>query len=152
MRTRLALVVGAVVVAVGLGVGLGVGLSGSSSSPGAGLDQAQLTSIQTGCQQWLTTTPSASAPTQWCGAMTQWMSRYMHRNGFGPQAMWGDPGQLTAVCTRWLQTSPPAGAPADPEQWCTSMVAWMNTHMGSWSGQGSWGGFMHHGPMGGPAR
>lgn len=152
MRTCLALVVGAVVVAVGLGVGLGVGLSGSNSSPAASLDQAQLSSIQTGCQQWLTSAPAASGPAPWCRSMTSWMNRYGQRSGFNPQAMWGDPGQLTSMCTQWLQTSPPAGAPADPGQWCSSMVGWMSAHLGSWSGQGSWSSFMQHGPMGGPAR
>lgn len=158
MRTRFILIAAVVTVAIGLGVGLGIALgssgSGSAAGPGTGVSQAtQLASLQTGCQQWLDSTPAQPGTAQWCTGMTQWMSTYMDRYGVGPQMMLGSPGSLTTSCDRWISASPPPDAPADATSWCDSMVAWMNAHVGSWSGRGDWSGWMGHGPMMGlPAR
>lgn len=67
--------------------------------------------------------------------------------GYGPQMMWGDPGRLRAICEHWLRTSPPSGAPTDATNWCDSMVSWITTHIGNWSGRGTWGDWMRYGPM-----
>lgn len=151
MRTRFTLAA-AVIVAIGLGVGLGVGLgtsgSGSATGQGTGVSQAtQLASLQAGCQQWLDSNPAVRGTAHWCSDMTQWMSTYMARYGVGPQMMWGTSGTLAASCDRWISASSPQGAPADATSWCDSMVAWMNAHVGSWSGRGDWSDWMGNGPM-----
>lgn len=148
MRTRLTIIVAAAIVAVGLGVGLGVGLSGSGNGQSTTSDrQAQLASIQSACQDWMDSVSTEPGTRQWCTDMTQWMSTYMDRYGFGPQTMWGEPGRLSAICEHWLRTSPPSGSPTDAASWCDAMVSWMTTHMGSWSGRGTWGDWMRNGPM-----
>lgn len=152
MRSRFILIAAAVIVAIGLGVRLGVGQgssgSGSATGLGTGVSQAtQLASLQTGCQQWLDSTPAEPGTTQWCTDMTNWMSTYMDQHGVGPQMMWGSPDSLTASCDRWISASPPSGAPANATSWCDSMADWMNAHVGSWSGRGDWSDWVGHGPM-----
>jgi len=164
MRIRL-VTVAASVVAAGVGVGLGLGLSGgsgtspstaparlsapSTTSPSTAVTASQLTSIQTGCRQWLREASTEPGTAQWCTDMTQWMDTYMGRDGVGPQMMWGDASDLSAICEHWLRTSPPSGAPTDATGWCDSMVTWMTAHIGSWSGRGTWGAWMRSGPMAG---
>lgn len=140
--------IAAVVVAAGLGVGLALGLGGGSGSDLG--TTAQLTSVRTGCQQWLQDTSAQQGTAKWCDDMAQWISTYMHRYGYGPGMMWAGPSQFRTSCEHWLRTSPPADAgtgATGATGWCDSMVSWMHTHMDRWSGQGTWGGWMGHGPM-----
>jgi len=78
--------------------------------------------------------------------MTEWVPGYMGRHSVGPEMMWGDPGRLTSTCEQWMIESPPTGI-TDPPSWCSSMVAWMTSHMRSWTGRADWGGWMMDGPM-----
>ncbi len=106
-RTRLAALAGALIVAAGLGTGLGVGLSGSSGqSPTA---TAQLTSVRSGCEQWLESAPAQSGTSQLCRDMTDWMSQYMLRDGAEPQMMWGNPSRLASTCQQWTTEKPAMG-------------------------------------------
>lgn len=147
VRTRLIIAALAAVVAAGLGLGIaGFGRPGNTQSTGD--NQAALTSIQTGCQQWLDGSPAEPGTTQWCSEMTQWMDGYMNQYGVGPQTMWGDPARLGAICEDWLKASPPSDASTDPTSWCDAMLSWMDANVGSWSGRGSWGAWMQSGPMG----
>lgn len=131
-----------------LGSGIVLGACGSSgSSNPTDTQTAELTSIQSGCQQWLRSDPAASGAVQWCTEMTHWMSTYMGSHGLGPQAMWGEPSSLATTCERWMSESPPSGAPPDTASWCRTMASWMNTNVGHWSGRPNWGDWMDHGPM-----
>jgi hypothetical protein len=74
------------------------------------------------------------------------MSQHMVRYGMDPQMMWGDPYNLGAVCKQWTTEKPPTGV-TSLKNWCSSMVAWMNAHVSSWSSRASWGDWMMHGSM-----
>jgi len=133
-------------VAAVVGVGVALGLLFTQGTNQATPMAAQLASVQTGCSKWLAADPVATGTVQWCTDMTSWMSQYMDRWGAGPQMMWGDSDHMLSSCHRWMATSPPATTPA-VHSWCSSMVSWMTSHMGSWSGQDSWGAWMSRGQM-----
>jgi len=130
---------------VGAALALGLLLIGSpaTSTPEA----AQLASVQTGCTQWLGANPNEPGTVQWCADMASWMSQYMNRSGMGPQMMWGDSDHMLSTCEQWMTTSPPSGTATAPQNWCNSMVSWMTSHIGTGSGQSTWGGWMSHGSM-----
>jgi len=149
-RTRITVIVVALLVVGGLGAGLGLAFMGSSGHNG---NQAvrvgqtgQLASIQTGCQQWLRAAPEEPGTAQLCRDMTQWMARYMGSSGVGSQMMWGDSGRLGSTCEQWMTESVPAGI-TDHQSWCNAMVAWMTSHMDRWSGSTDWSHWMMSGPM-----
>jgi hypothetical protein len=41
----------------------------------------------------------------------------------------------------------PSGSTTTAQNWCGSMVAWMSSHIASWTGKHGWGGWMMHSPM-----
>jgi hypothetical protein len=143
---RAVLALGAAAI-IGSGIALGLVLS-NGTNPTLPTDQAaQLTSVQTGCQQWLSADPSQPGSDQWCTQMTNWMEQEIQHNGIGPQMMWGNPTDLQSACDQWMTASSPSGAATNAQGWCSSMVTWMNSNVGTWSGRGSWGGWMRNGPM-----
>ncbi len=132
----------AAVVAIGVALGLLLTQGTNQTAPVA----AQLASVKAGCTQWLAAKPAPAGTGQWCTEMASWMSQYMDRSGVGPEMMWGDSDHMRSACERWMAASPP-GTTAASQSWCSSMVSWMTSHMGSWSGQDSWGAWMSHGQM-----
>jgi hypothetical protein len=145
-RTRLSVIAVAVFLAAGLGAGLGVGLSGSSGQSPTQAATAQLASVRSGCQLWLGATSAHAGTVEWCSDMTEWMSHYMARQGAEPQMMWGNPGRLGVTCKQWLTKNPPTGIRGS-KSWCKSMVAWMSSHVGSWTSRGCWDDWMMRGSM-----
>ena len=145
-RSRLAVIVVAVLLVAGLGTGLGVGLSNSAGQSPNQAETAQLASVRLGCRQWLAAAPAPAGTAQLCIDMTEWMSQYMVRDRVGPQMMWGDSSRLGAICERWITENPPAGITGS-KSWCKSMVAWMSSHVGSWSGRAGWDDWMMRGSM-----
>lgn len=122
--------------------------SSPNSQPASSNDQAaELTSLQTGCEQWLEANPSEGGAAD-CTSMVHWMSTNAGRYG-GPEMMWGDPSRLSSTCQQWIGANPPAGVTASPESWCSSMVAWMTNNIGNWTGRSGWGTWMMHGPRSG---
>jgi hypothetical protein len=142
IRPGIALVLVAAVAVAGLALGLLLTQGTNQTAPAA-----ELASVQTGCKQWLGANPSESGTVQWCASMASWMSQYMNRSGVGPQMMWGDSDHMLSTCEQWMTTSPPSGTATAPQSWCNSMVSWMTSHMSTWSGQSTWGGWMSHGSM-----
>jgi hypothetical protein len=147
MRTRVVVLVAALVVATGLGLGLGLGLGVSAKGGPARTASASVGALVTGtvvegCQQWLRQARTATGTGQWCTDMARWMDRYGARHGVDPQETWGGPARLEASCERWLSTSPPQRPPAGVTHatgWCSAMVSWMAAHVSSWSGQATGG-------------
>jgi hypothetical protein len=128
---------------VGLAVALGLALDqGSNQVP-----SAQLTSVESACQQWLGTDPGLGGNGKWCSEMDNWMWEYMLSSGAGPQMMWGDADQMLVRCEQWMDSDPPSGLITNPHAWCGAMVGWMTAHMRTWSGQDTWGDWMMNGPM-----
>ena len=142
VRRRGIFVALAVLVAGGA-VALGLLLAQGPSQPSTA---AQLTSVQTACQQWLAANPGEPGNGQWCSDMADWMSQSMGHYGVGPQMMWGDADHMLATCEQWMMANP-RGSTTTPQSWCSSMVTWMTNHIASWTGQDSWGGWMMHGSM-----
>ena len=136
-RRGVLVVVAVVIVGAAVALGLLIG-SPAASTPKA----AQLASVETACTQWLNANPNQPGTGQWCSAMAGWMDR----SGMGPEMMWGDSDHMLSTCEQWMTTDPPDPSTA-LRGWCNSMVSWMTDHMGTWSGQDSWGGWMAHGSM-----
>ena len=134
-----------VLVAVVAGLGAALGLLLTQGTTRAAPGATQLASVRAGCVQWLGANPDVPGSAQWCTEMVGSMSQSMDGAGVGPQMMWGDSDHLVSACERWMATSPSSGPV--PRSWCTSMVSWMTTHMGRWSGQDSWGASMGQGRM-----
>ena len=109
---------------------------------------AQVTSIQQGCQQWVSQ-DSRREPAEtpaWCTDLTNWMTEHMTRTGMGPQMMFGDAQQMQSTCRQWMTETPPAGANAVAgADWCDSMTSWMSQHMGTWTERDNWSDWMKHG-------
>ena len=142
IRRGILLTIGALVVAGA--VTLGLLLTWGSSSVSAA---DQLASVQTACQEWLSTNAGQPGNGRWCTDMGDWMSEDMSHNGVGPEMMWGDASHLLTTCEQWMSASPPAGSTITPRDWCSSMVNWMTSHTSSWTDKNGWDGWMNHGPM-----
>jgi hypothetical protein len=142
-RRRLLVVLGVAVAGVGIVLSILLTQDTNQGVPVA----TQLASVQSGCSQWLDANPGEPGTGQWCSEMASWMSHYMDRSGVGPQMMWGSSDQILSTCEQWMTTSPPSGTTTVPKSWCSSMASWMSNHVGSWTGQNSWGGWMSHSPM-----
>jgi hypothetical protein len=108
---------------------------------------AQVSSLQQGCQRWLTQDSTRGQTTTWCTGLAGWMSEHMATTGMGPQMMWGGPEQVRSTCRQWVTAEPSKTDSVNGADWCDSMVDWMGTHMGNWSGRGDWNDWMMHGPM-----
>lgn len=136
---------------VGGGVSTGLLLTqGTQRTLPAG-ESSRLVSVQTACQRWLTEGPGRPGTEQWCAEMAGWMTHEIESDGMGPQMMWESPASLQSACERWMTSRPPSGAPTNSHGWCKSMVLWMKTNIGDWTGRSSWGDWMREGPamMGG---
>jgi len=138
-------VVAAGVVAGGITLGLALAQQGRSQTLPAA-QAAQLMSIRTGCQQWLSASRAEPGP-GWCTEMANWMSQNMERAGIGPQMMWGNPSTLRSSCEQWMAASPTSGAATSGRGWCDSMTSWMSANVGSWTG-GTWPDWKGQGPYG----
>lgn len=150
VRTPLIAAVAGAGVLAAVTVGVLVARDDGNSTTLAVQPAAQVSSIQQGCQQWLSQDSARSrvGTPAWCTGLTDWMTDRMASTGVGPQMMFGGAAQMKATCRQWMTESPPAGADAGTgTDWCDSMTSWMSEHMGTWSGREDWDDWMMHGPM-----
>lgn len=153
-RPMIAAIVGAGVVTAGV-IAVLVANGGDDGPASDFSPAAQVASIEHGCQEWVNQPGGASMGEDVCTGLGSWMSDELGSAGMGPQAMWGSPDRLEAMCRQWSEEHPggtgaagKARGPAGPA-WCGSMVTWMSDHMQDWTGHQAWGEWMSKGPMDG---
>lgn len=116
------------VAALALTVGIVIGQSGGDTSSTAKVSTKQLASIRQACNQWHSSSASASGPSDgWCDQMVGWMTDEVDHGQMMGSAMWSNPSQMAATCKRWASSQ--SGSSSD---WCDQMTTWMQQHMGNW--------------------
>ena len=138
---------GVAVAAVAGGIAIGLAPTQGTTPTFSATQSAQLTSVQAGCRQWLSASPTQPGTGRWCQQMTTWMKQQIERGGVGPEMMWGNPASMLSACQRWMTAGRSAGDGSTAQSWCASMGSWMSANVGAWSGRSSWGGWMRSGPM-----